>query len=238
MTLSSIGTSASPPAAAPRNWDGPLESFVAGYADTLGYIALFGLFTSHVTGNFVVLGSTLVNHDDGVVLKLMTFPVFIVGVALSRQFSVVAKKRQRAVERPLIFIQAVLMLLFMFFGIYSHPEAGPDSAGAMLTGMAGVLAMSVQNTRSRQSSATANTVMTGNVTQLVIDLVDRMQERDTAASTKLNGRIATIGSHVLGFGIGAMGAAAGYMALGYWALLIPIAILLCCGRKSADAARA
>jgi uncharacterized membrane protein YoaK (UPF0700 family) len=32
-------------------------SFNGGYADTAGYLALQGLFTSHVTGNFVTLAA-------------------------------------------------------------------------------------------------------------------------------------------------------------------------------------
>ena len=33
--------------------------FLAGYADTLGFLALFGLFTAHVTGNFILIGAAL-----------------------------------------------------------------------------------------------------------------------------------------------------------------------------------
>jgi len=34
-------------------------SLNGGYVDTAGYLALQGLFTAHVTGNFVTLGATL-----------------------------------------------------------------------------------------------------------------------------------------------------------------------------------
>ena len=40
-------------------------SVTAGYVDTAGYLALQGLFTSHVTGNFVTLGAALVFGTSG-----------------------------------------------------------------------------------------------------------------------------------------------------------------------------
>ena len=42
-----------------------LLSFNAGYVDTAGFLALGGLFTAHVTGNFVTLGATLVHGTAG-----------------------------------------------------------------------------------------------------------------------------------------------------------------------------
>ena len=48
-----------------------LLGFVAGYVDTAGFLGLQGLFTAHVTGNFVTLGATLVLGTHGVVAKLL-----------------------------------------------------------------------------------------------------------------------------------------------------------------------
>src|SRR3954463_1939312 len=56
-------------------------SFIAGYVDTAVFIGLFGLFTAHVTGNFVLIGSQLVHRTGEVWPKLLAFPAFILGVA-------------------------------------------------------------------------------------------------------------------------------------------------------------
>jgi uncharacterized membrane protein YoaK (UPF0700 family) len=37
----------------------PLLAFNAGYVDTFGFLSLHGLFTAHVTGNFVTIGAAL-----------------------------------------------------------------------------------------------------------------------------------------------------------------------------------
>jgi uncharacterized membrane protein YoaK (UPF0700 family) len=52
----------------PANWRPPLAlllSLNAGFVDTAGFLALQGLFTAHVTGNFVTLGASLVFGTTG-----------------------------------------------------------------------------------------------------------------------------------------------------------------------------
>jgi hypothetical protein len=45
----------------------PLLSFNGEFLDTAGFLGLQGLFTAHVTGNFVTLGAALVFGTHGVV---------------------------------------------------------------------------------------------------------------------------------------------------------------------------
>ena len=58
-----------------------LLSYVAGFVDVLGFVALFGLFTNHVTGNIVMIGGLLTTHADGLIPKLLAIPVFVMCVA-------------------------------------------------------------------------------------------------------------------------------------------------------------
>jgi uncharacterized membrane protein YoaK (UPF0700 family) len=76
--------------------DDNLLSATAGYVDTLSFVSLFGLFTAHVTGNFVLIGGGVAGYGQGVFLKLMAFPAFILGVALS---SFIIRGRVHALRR-------------------------------------------------------------------------------------------------------------------------------------------
>jgi len=50
------------------------DSVLAGYVDTLSFVALFGLFTVHVTGNFVLIGAEAAGYGQGVFMKPMASP--------------------------------------------------------------------------------------------------------------------------------------------------------------------
>jgi uncharacterized membrane protein YoaK (UPF0700 family) len=70
---------------------------VAGYVDTLGFMALFGLFTAHVTGNFVLIGIRLADPTQAsILLKFLAFPAFIAGVAGARVLITVSRRFRRA----------------------------------------------------------------------------------------------------------------------------------------------
>ena len=76
------------PAVEEYRWTLPLlPSFTAGYVGTAGFLALQGLFTAHVTGNFVTLGASLALGTSGAVAKLLALPVFCAVVIAVRILS-------------------------------------------------------------------------------------------------------------------------------------------------------
>lgn len=200
-------------------------AFVAGFVDTCSFVALFFLFSAHVTGNFVVLAASLVQPHAGVVAKLLALPVFILAVASTRLYVLRVAGTHRA-ERHLLFMELVFLGLFLAAGVAARPLVDADAPLAILAGMLAVVAMGVQNTASRTVFAVLSptTVMTGNVTQVVMDCVD-YASTGGEARTSARVRLAKFGPPVLGFGAGAVGGALLYGMAGFWCLLLPIAVI-------------
>jgi uncharacterized membrane protein YoaK (UPF0700 family) len=198
-----------------------LLAFTAGFVDTVGFIALFGLFTAHVTGNFVLIGAALVDSHEGIVGKLLALPVFVIAVAATRLFILARERRAYDAASPVLIGQLVFLGLFLGCGLSLAPFDGADAPAAILTGMSAVVAMAVQNAASRTlfASLAPTTVMTGNVTQIVIDLVDIAASR---GQPETRARVGKMLPPVLTFAVGALSGALLYSSVGYGALIAPI----------------
>ena len=199
-------------------------AFTAGYVDTVGFITLFGLFTAHVTGNFVLIGSELAHPTDGVALKLLAFPAFIAAVAASRLLALAVERSGRPTARALLQLQIVLLAACMLCGWQARPITDPGASLVLVTGMLGAAAMGVQNASSRLAygDLSPTTVMTGNVTQLVLAVVDLMRGAADAASRE---RIGKLFWPVVAFGCGAISGALVCQHFALWALCLPLAVL-------------
>ncbi|GAA0766251.1 DUF1275 domain-containing protein [Ideonella azotifigens] len=198
--------------------------FVAGHVDTVGFVALFGLFTAHVTGNFVLIGSTLAHAGGSVTLKLLVFPAFVLAVAATRLLSLALGRRGMPLLRPLLSLQLLLLAGFMVLGWAASPVEQPPGALGMWAGVLGAAAMGVQNAAAKLAlgQLVPTTVMTGNVTQLVIDAVDLLRG---ASDAVLRERMRRFVGPILAFTVGAVGGGFGYLALGFASLLLPIGLL-------------
>lgn len=202
--------------------------FTAGFVDTAAFIALFGLFTAHVTGNFVLIGAELVSSStEGVLAKLLALPAFVAAVAGTRLVALALERRGVAPLRWLLALEAVLLAGFCAAGVAGKPFASADGIDAILIGMLGVAAMGVQNAVARLSlpHLAQTTVMTGNVTQAVIDGVDLMRGALPEGSPARK-RLRRMMPAVLAFAAGAVAGAVGVAMLSFWCLLLPIAVLV------------
>ncbi len=205
----------------------PALAFTAGFVDTFGFIALFGLFTAHVTGNFVLIGAGLAEPTHGILTKLLALPTFVVAVAVTRLVVDAMVAGGREPLRPLLIAQGFFLLVFMAAGIASAPPLQADGRTELMTGLTGVVAMAIQNAMARLllPSATPSTVMTGNVTQLVIDVVDLARRSPIDMRRQAASRVGRLGPAVIAFAVGAIAGAFGYRSFGFACLLAPVLVL-------------
>lgn len=200
--------------------------FLAGYVDTLGFIALFGLFTAHVTGNFVLIAVSLADPaQTPSLLKLLAFPAFILGVAAARLLVAGCERRGQPATRPVYVLQLMLLLGFMVCGMLAEPVGRHVGVLAMTAGLLGAAAMGAHSAASKLllNNLAPTSMMTGNVTQLVIDTVDRLRG---AADAATKARCAKFFWPVLAFALGCGAAAFAFLAFGFVALILPVAILV------------
>jgi uncharacterized membrane protein YoaK (UPF0700 family) len=205
---------------------GALLSFNGGFVDTAGFLGLQGLFTAHVTGNFVTLGAALVFGTHGVIAKLLALPEFILVIALARLAGAAMTAHGLPALRLLLVGKVLLLLAFFILAVTLGPFPDTDVPAGLLTGFAGVAAMAIQNgvQRVHLASLPPSTLMTGNTTQAVLDAVDLLRgvKPDQAAAVRARfGR--TLGS-ILYFAAGCGSAAGLYLWIGLWCLAVPVAV--------------
>jgi uncharacterized membrane protein YoaK (UPF0700 family) len=228
-TAKYAGTGTLPTAAMPsrsERWLPTLLSAIAGMVDVIGFLSL-GIFTAHVTGNIVVIGALIVRHDRVNQAQILAIPVFILAVAATWLIAKASGRRGSDLMRPLLLIQFLLITCLLIFSAITKPSV--DSRGLMATiaAMIAVTAMGCQFAllRLTRPVAPSTAVMTGNLTNAVLGLVDLTSRKQPLMES--DGRRVTGALHLLvGFFVGCVLATAAVMYLGDWAWALPAALAL------------
>src|SRR5882762_528364 len=80
-------------------------SLTAGSVDVISFLGLGGLFTAHITGNLVILASRIVTGGEAPIAPMISVPVFILALGLTRLLVGGLEAIGLASLRPLLLLQ-------------------------------------------------------------------------------------------------------------------------------------
>ena len=203
-------------------------SIIAGSVDAIGFLGLGGLFTAHVTGNLVILAAHLVSGNGAPVAPMLSVPVFVAALGLTRLLADALERTGFASLRPLLLLQLLLLAGFFVLCASAGPRIDPDATKAILAGMLGVSAMAVQNALVQISlkGAPSTAVMTSNVTRFAMDVGEVLLGGDPADVAKARNRAARTLPAIAGITVGCGLGAACEAALGTWSLALPAGLAM------------
>jgi uncharacterized membrane protein YoaK (UPF0700 family) len=203
-------------------------SVIAGATDVIGFLGLNGLFTSHITGNLVVLAAHLVTGEPTIFSYILSVPVFMLVLFLTRLLAGAFEQAGRDTLGPLLLLQLFSLAAFLVLCITAGPWINPNAATAIIAGMFGVAAMAVQNALVQISLRNTPTtaVMTTNVTHFMLDLGRVLVGGDPAEVAKAHSRVVHVLPVIAGFATGCGLGAAFEAAAGLWSLALPTGLAL------------
>jgi uncharacterized membrane protein YoaK (UPF0700 family) len=202
-------------------------STTAGAVDVIGFLALGGLFTAHITGNVVIVAAHYVTGDFSQIGPLLAVPVFMAVLGLVTLASGAIARTGTSPLRPLLLLQTALLIGFLGLGVGFGRFPDADSSMAVLAGMLGVAAMATQNVLVKLAlkGVPSTAVMTTNITQLTVDLATLARSRGNPDELAQAGRRARLTSHcIIGFVVGCAAGAALEVKFGLWALTLPVVL--------------
>jgi uncharacterized membrane protein YoaK (UPF0700 family) len=196
-------------------------SVIAGSTDIIGFLGLNGLFTAHMTGNIVILAAHVVTGDPAIVSYILSVPVFMLVLFLTRLLATGLERIGFLPLRSLLLLQ-LLLAAFLWLCVAAGPWSEPDAILAIIAGMFGVAAMAVQNALAQISlrNVPSTAVMTTNVTHFMLDLGEVLAGGDAAAIAKARGRAIRTLPVIVGFTAGCGLGAAREAAAGLWSLAL------------------
>jgi uncharacterized membrane protein YoaK (UPF0700 family) len=151
-----------------------LLSVIAGMVDLTGFFTLGNLFTAHITGNLVLVAAAAVRGNALNLAQAFAIPVFMLAVAGTWLIARTSNKQGPALARLLLIVQLILLVAVLGFGVYFKPSANPHGLIAGIAAMLAVSAMACQYSLLRLAlpKVVSTAVMTGNLTNAVLSLVD------------------------------------------------------------------
>ncbi|WP_296405951.1 YoaK family protein [Psychrobacter sp.] len=202
-----------------------LLTTVGGAIDTIAFVGLLGFFTNHVTGNLVMAGGGFVKEGEGLWIKLGALPVFLIAVVISKRF-IAKSNHSDHILSNLLFAEVVCLTAFLIAAVLFGPFQEAGAIDLAITGFLGLIAFAIRNTAGKtvMSKVRPTLLMTGNTTQLGIDLSDYIFDRTSCNMDSLKHSATVVTSFTLGALVGTLL----YIQVGLWAIapfILPVLYL-------------
>jgi hypothetical protein len=105
-------------------------SVIAGSTDIIGFLGLNGLFTAHITGNIVVLAAHIVTGDPTIFSYILSVPVFMLVLLLTRLLAGGLGRAGVSTLRPLLLLQLLFLAACLWVCIVWGPWRNADAMRA------------------------------------------------------------------------------------------------------------
>jgi uncharacterized membrane protein YoaK (UPF0700 family) len=203
----------------------PLLSVIAGMVDLTGFFMLGNIFTAHITGNLVVAAAVAVRGGPLNSAQALAIPVFMLALAAVWLVARVSGRRGPGLVRLLLLIQFLLLAGVLIFSVITNPSANPHGLMAGIGVMIAVSAMACQYAlfRLAMPGAISTAVMTGNLTNTVLSLMDMLSNKRPLMTVDA-GRLKRSLYLLFGFLVGCIVAAAAISLMADWAWSLPVAL--------------
>lgn len=212
-------------------------AFVSAYVEVACFIGLFGVFTSFVTGDIILIGVELVQESPEILTKLLVLPLFVLSCALWSWLLRKTPRPSATAIRSALLTQALLFIVTLALAAFLSPLNRADQMSIMFVATPAVLACSLQMIMMRHQiiSHPHTTIMTGNIGQTALAVAsfytNRLsadREPDTDATASNHPTIRHQLSIILGFLTGAVCGGLAFAAAGFACLYLPALILVVC----------
>lgn len=165
------------------------------------------------------------SHDRVRPAQILAVPVFMLAVAATWLIARALRRQGSSLMRPLLTTQFLLITCVLIFSAVTKPSANPDGVSATIAALIAVTAMGCQFALLRLTMpvAPSTAVMTGNLTNTVLALVD-LGSRTGPPALKDGSRITGPLRLLVGFFMGCVLATVAILYLGDWAWSLPAAL--------------
>jgi uncharacterized membrane protein YoaK (UPF0700 family) len=201
-----------------------LLSVIAGMVDLIGFMTLGNIFTAHITGNLVLISAAFLREVNPA--QALAIPVFFIAVAATWLIARVTGRHGRTLARLLLSVQLLLLAGVLGASVATGASARPQSVIAGTIAMIAVCAMATQHALLRLTvpNAPSTAVMTGNVTNAILALLDALSSgkplREVAAERRFLRSLILL----VAFLGGCVSAAVAVYFWADWAWLLPVAL--------------